>query len=370
MEATEAPGILLTIIAFVCGFSALVFIHEWGHYIVARIFGVKIESFSIGFGREVVGFTDKRGVRWKFGWLPLGGYVKFFGDRSGASNAAAGLEALPSEEQAACFHFKPVWQRALIVFAGPAVNLIAAALVFAAFYWSYGIYVSDPVVGEVVAEGAAAKAGIQKGDRILTVDGEPVERFNDIAPIVRLYPGRRLPITLEREGQEMAVTPVLGIDYIEDRFGNRYPFGVLGVQSGEMHVYEPSFFPAIGEGVRQTGSMIKTIFTTTGQMLLGLRSPKELGGPLRIVTMTGEAAQNGIENLLWFLAIISVNLGVINLLPIPVLDGGHLFYYAIEAIKGSPLGAKAQEAGFVAGFALMLLFMLFVTLNDLQSIAL
>ncbi|WP_374763918.1 RIP metalloprotease RseP [Yunchengibacter salinarum] len=367
---SDAPGFILTIVAFLAGFSLLVFIHEMGHFLVARAFGVKVDAFSIGFGRELFGWTDRKGTRWRISMLPLGGYVKFFGDQSAASDPSRAAADMPAQDRAVCLHFKPVWQRALVVAAGPAINLLAGALVFAGFYLFYGINVAEPVVAKVMPESAAAEAGLSEGDRILRIDGKAVDSFSDISPIVRLYPGREVSLTIKRDARTMTITPTLGTQYMEDRWGNRYPYGVLGVQSGPASNQPVGPIRAVGEGVEQTGVMIRSIFTTLGQLVMGLRSVDEVGGPLRIATMTGEAAAKGPETFIWFLALISINLGVINLLPIPVLDGGHLMFYAIEALKGSPLSAKAQEAGFVAGFALVLMFMVLVTLNDLKSMAL
>ncbi|WP_417463616.1 RIP metalloprotease RseP [Kordiimonas sp.] len=367
---TEGPGLLFTIAAFIGGFSILVFIHEWGHYAVARLFGVKVDTFSIGMGRELIGRTDKNGTRWKISILPLGGYVKFFGDASAASNPGDIPEDMSLEDREVCYHFKPLWQRALIVFAGPAINLIAAALVFAAFFYSYGIGVSEPIIEAVAEESAAFEAGLQPGDRILSINGEEVERFSDVGAVVRLYPGGDVTMLLERDGEQITKVVTLGIAYMEDRFGNRYPYGRLGISSPQVERIELGPIGALAEGGRQTVAMTDTIFTTLGQMIMGLRSVRELGGPARIANMVGEAAHISVQNFIWLLALLSLNLGILNLLPIPVLDGGHLLYYGLEAIKGSPLSKKAQEAGFVAGFALMLIFMLLVTLNDLQSMAL
>ena len=367
---TEGPGILFTIAAFVGGFSILVFIHEWGHFIVARIFGVKVDTFSIGMGREIFGRTDQNGTRWKVAMLPIGGYVKFFGDASAASNPGDIPEGLSPEERNVCFHYKPLWQRALIVFAGPAINLIAAALVFAGFAYSNGIQLSEPVIAEVVEGSAADKAGLQADDRILSVNGTTVSRFNDIGNIVRLYPAATLPIVVERNGTTQTVMSTLDVAYMEDRFGNRYPLGRLGVRSAPPTLVQLGLFASLGEGARQTVAMADMMFTTLGQIVLGIRSVKELGGPVRIANMVGEAASISLASFVFFLAILSLNLGIVNLLPIPVLDGGHLMFYGLEALKGSPLSKKAQEASFIAGMALMLIFMVLVTLNDLQSMAL
>ena len=367
---TEGPGILFTIAAFIGGFSILVFIHEWGHFIVARIFGVKVDTFSIGMGREIFGRTDKNGTRWKVSVLPIGGYVKFFGDASAASNPGDIPEDLSPEERDVCFHYKPLWQRALIVFAGPAINLLAAVIVFAGFVFNNGIAISEPIIAEVVEGSAADEAGIVANDRIISVNGEPISRFNDIGNIVRLHPAATLPIVIERDGVTQTLMPTLDVGYMEDRFGNRYPLGRLGVRSVPPTVQQLGLFGSLGEGMRQTVSMADMMFTTLGQIVLGIRSVKELGGPVRIANMVGEAANISLASFIFFLAILSLNLGIVNLLPIPVLDGGHLMFYGLEALKGSPLSKKAQEASFIAGMALMLIFMVLVTLNDLQSMAL
>ncbi len=367
---TEGPGILFTIAAFIGGFSILVFIHEWGHFIVARIFGVKVDTFSIGMGKEVFGRTDKNGTRWKFSILPLGGYVKFFGDASAASNPGDIPEDISDEEKNVCFHYKPVWQRALIVFAGPAINLVAAALVFAAFAFTNGVSISEPVIASIVEQSAADKAGLLPDDRIISVNGETVSRFSDVGNIIRLYPAATIPLVVERDGARQTIMVTLDITYMQDRFGNQYPLGRLGVGSGRPVLMELGVVAALNEGVRQTVDMGDMMFTTLGQIVLGVRSVKELGGPVRIANMVGEAASISLTSFIFFLAILSLNLGIVNLLPIPVLDGGHLMFYGLEAVKGSPLSKKAQEASFAAGMALMLIFMVFVTLNDLQSMAL
>lgn len=370
MVETEGPGILFTIVAFLAGFSILVFIHEWGHFIVARMFGVKVDTFSIGMGKELLGRTDKNGTRWKIAAFPIGGYVKFFGDASAASNPGDIPSDLSDAEQSVCFHFKPLWQKSLIVFAGPAINLIAAAMVFAGFIYTYGIQVSEPIIAGFSETSAAQSAGLKIGDKIISINGESVERFNDIGPIVRLRPSYSVPVEVKRAGQIMNFEATLGVAYFEDRFDNKYPYGVLGVTSPPGTRLELGPISAFGEGVRQTASMTKTMFTTLGQIVIGLRSVTELGGPPRIANMVGEAANRSIQDFIWILAILSLNLGIVNLLPIPVLDGGHLLFFGLEAVKGSPLSKKAQEASFIAGMAFLLIFMVFVTLNDLQSMAL
>jgi len=367
---TSGPGILFTIAVFIGGFSVLVFIHEWGHFIVARLFKVRIETFSIGVGKEIFGRTDKNGTRWRISAFPLGGYVKFFGDASVASNPGETVDSLSEKDKADCLHFKPLWQRALIVFAGPAINLIAAALVFAGFYFYYGIGISEPVVKTVEVGSPAEQAGMLPGDRVLAVNNDDIDRFSDIGGVVRLYPGADVTIDIEREGAAKLLNVTLATKYFKDRFDNRYPYGYLGIGAPNPVRLDLGLLGAMQEGTRQTVRMADTMFTTLGQMILGVRSVKELGGPARIANMVGEAANISFQNFIWILALLSLNLGIVNLLPIPVLDGGHLIFYGLEAIKGSPLSKKAQEAGFIAGAALMLIFMVLVTLNDLQSMAL
>ncbi|MFC3051096.1 RIP metalloprotease RseP [Kordiimonas pumila] len=369
MEAA-GPGLLFTLAAFIGGFSILVFIHELGHYSVARFFKIRVDTFSIGMGKEIFGWTAKSGTRWRVSAIPLGGYVKFFGDASAASNPGEIPEGLSEQEKAECFHFKPLWQRSLVVFAGPAVNLIAASLVFAGFYFSYGLSVSEPIVESISEQSAADMAGLNIGDRIISVNGTSIDRFTDIGAVVRLYPGKEVDVELVRAGEALMIPVRLGTKYMEDRFGNQYPYGFLGIGSPPTKKESLGVFGALSEGTRQTVQMGKTMFTTLGQMILGIRSVKELGGPVRIANMVGEAAHVSFQSFLWMLALLSLNLGIVNLLPIPVLDGGHLVFYALEGIKGSPLSVKAKEAGFVAGAALMIIFMVFVTLNDLQSMAL
>ncbi len=367
----EAPGIVFTLISFVVGLSLLVFIHEWGHYSVARLFKVRVDVFSIGFGKEIWGWTHpKTGVRWRLSAVPLGGYVKFHGDENAASAASAEqLAEIPGEDQKDCFHFKPLYQRALIVFAGPAINLVFAILVFAGVYISQGMTVSQPVFDAVAPDGPAEAAGVLPGDRVVAVDGKTIERFGDLRTYVLLRPNQSVDMTVLRGGATLVLPVDLGATYQEDRFGNRYAQGFLGVQSVPVDIVYPGPFAALYEGARQTVTVSESIFTSIGQTIIGLRSVEELGGPIRIATMVGEAAQTSPLQFLLFLALISINLGILNLLPIPVLDGGHLMFYAIEAIKGSPLNQRAQELGYMAGMAAMLTLMVFVTLNDLQSIA-
>lgn len=366
----ESPGLIFTVVSFLIGLSVLVFIHEMGHYSVARFFGMRVDRFSIGFGPEMVGWTAKTGTRWCVCALPLGGYVKFFGDSSSISNAdTEKLSTMSDEDKSVCFQYRPLYQRAAVVFAGPAINLIVAVLVFAVLYAFNGVSMTPPKVGGLLEDGPAASSGLQAGDDIRAIDGRSVDRFSDLAADIRLRPNQTVTLSVQRGPDRLDIPVTLGARYQEDRFGNRYAYGYLGAQSTAPIRVDLGVFGALYEGTRQTANIISSIFTTLGQTIIGLRSIEEIGGPIRIAAMVGEAAQVGFLQFVIFLALISINLGVLNLMPIPALDGGHLFFYAIEAVKGSPLHEKAQELGYMAGAALMIMLMVFVTLNDLQSLA-
>lgn len=367
----EGPGFFYSAFVFIVSLSVLVFIHEWGHYRMAKAFGVKILSFSIGFGKELFGYTDKAGVRWKISALPLGGYVKFAGDANAAS--APDLEAIkqsPEEEQGAYFHNKPLWQRALIVAAGPAVNLIVPIFVFAALAFTYGVVISPPIVDYVQEGSAAESAKLQAGDKIISIDGRAIDRFNHIKRVVELNPGQVMSFKVEREGSTVVVPVTVGTRTVEDRFGNSYPIGMLGIASEQAERVEMGFVRSLEEGVLRTGETIATIGSVARQLVLGLRSVKEVAGPIRIADMTGTVARRGLDQLILFLAMISINLGLVNLLPIPGLDGGHLMLYTVEALKGGPLNEGILEAGYRLGIGLLMVFMVFVFWNDLQSVAL
>ncbi|WOK36763.1 RIP metalloprotease RseP [Sphingomonas sp. C3-2] len=364
---TENPGILLTILAFVLVIGPLVFIHEMGHYLVGRFFGVHAEAFSIGFGREIHGWTDKRGTRWKIGWMPLGGYVKFAGDMSPAGQTSPEWLALPPEEKARTFQAKPVWQRALIVFAGPAVNFLFALLVLGAFAVAYGQSQTPPVVEKLIAGSAAERGGIEIGDRIVAIDGRAMATFNDIAGYIQYRPAMTVDVDIVRDGAADRIALQTGVRIETDRFGNEYKIGALGIYSPRPVIVPVSIVEAPAVAVERTGAILRTMVDTLGQVLTGRRSAKELGGPLRIAQVSGEQVSQGFENFIFFVALISINLGFINLLPVPMLDGGHLLFYAIEAIRRKPLGVAAQEWAFRSGLLVLLSLMIFVTINDLSS---
>lgn len=367
---TENPGLFITLIGFVLVLGPLVFIHEMGHYLVGRWFGVKVESFSIGFGKELFGWTDKRGTRWKLSALPLGGYVKFAGDMSPAGQMDPAFLALPEKERARTFQGRPLWQRALIVLAGPAINLLFAVLVLASFNVAYGKLVAPPVIGSVQAGSIAEKAGLRVGDRIVEIRGDKVDGFMEIRLTVGQHPGEDLGLVVERDGKTMALPVQAGTKIESDRFGNTQRIGFLGIGPSSTEVRQVGPVEAVAYAVVQTRDIIDMMITGLVQIVTGKRTVDELGGPIKIAKYSGEQLVSGLQSYAWFVALISINLGFINLLPIPVLDGGHLAFYAAEAIRRKPISAKGQEWAFRTGFALMAALMLFVTVNDVASLRL
>jgi regulator of sigma E protease len=367
---TGSPGIFWTVLSFLLVIGPLIFVHELGHYLVGRWFGVRAETFSIGFGRELFGWTDRCGTRWKVGWLPLGGYVKFAGDMNPASAPSDEWLSLPPEERARTFQAKPLWQRFLIVAAGPVTNFLLAILIFIGFHMSFGQPWTPPVIGTVKAASAAAEAGLRPGDRILAVDGHDIERFEDIAPAVVLNMGEALTVEGVRDGRPFSVRMRPKQSVERDRFGNEFRRALLGVSPGPQVMRPVSLPGAAAASLGQTWMVVTTTVEGMGQIITGRRSVKELGGPLKIAKFSGEQSSMGPLQFLWFLAVISINLGFINLLPIPLLDGGHLLFYAIEGVRRKPLRPEAQEWAFRTGLAALLALMIFVTLNDLASFGL
>lgn len=361
-------------VMFLVVLTILVFVHEMGHFLVARRNGVRVEVFSIGFGPEVVGRTDRLGTRWKFSLIPLGGYVKMYGDAGAASMPGAGLDRMTPAQRAVSFHHKRVGQRMAIVAAGPAANFLFAILALAFMFMVYGQPYTPPVIREVLPEGAAAQAGMKPGDRILSMDGRDTPRFEDVLGVIVMNPGRTVSMVVERveaEGVEpkrleLTVTP--RAEKMEDRFGNIHTIGRLGVMRGNDEYRRQTPLTAIWEAGKETLRLTEGTLDAVWQMALGMRSTNELGGPIRIAQMSGQVAQTGFVTMIWFVAVLSINLGLINLFPIPMLDGGHLLYYAVEAVRGRPLGERAQEYGFRVGLALVLTLMVFATWNDLVQL--
>lgn len=372
-------GVSFTLVNFIIALSVVVFVHELGHFVVARWNQVRCESFSIGFGPELIGFTDRHGTRWKFSLIPLGGYVKMFGEAD-IANPGAGQDddsgevhdppEMTPEEKAVSFKYKTLGQRSAIVFAGPAVNFVFAILVFFVMFMAVGRPVTEPVIGEVVAESAAAEAGLAPGDRILAIDGESVDRFEDLQRLVPLGNGAPMQLTILREDSVLDLVAQPRIVEETDAFGNPQKRALLGVSSsGETRMlvrHDP--FSAMGLAVQQTYIVVEGTFIAVGQIISGDRGTEDLGGPIRIAKFSGQAAKSGLANFVIFMAILSINLGIINLFPVPLLDGGHLLFYAIEGLRGRPLSDQAQEWGLRFGLVLVLSLMVFVTWNDILQL--
>ncbi|HJU20167.1 MAG TPA: RIP metalloprotease RseP [Stellaceae bacterium] len=357
---------LAYVVPFLLVLTVLVFVHEFGHFAIARWNGVRVETFSIGFGPELFGWYDRTGTRWKFSALPLGGYVKMFGDGDPSSGLPiTDLSHLSERERQFSFHGKRLGQRAAIVAAGPAANFLFALLVLAVLFMTYGQPFTPPDVGQVQKGSAAEQAGIRPGDRIVSINGQTIDRFEDVQQAVRLDPGLPLTIVVARHGHDLTLHATPKLTELTDRFGNKHQIGLLGIsRRGIDYVRRDPGTAAVQAGAEVwnlTASTVKAVW----QMAIGLRTTGELGGPLRIAQLSGEVAQSGPVAVTWFLAVLSINLGLINLFPVPVLDGGHLLFYAAEAVRGKPLGQKAQEYGFRIGLALVLTLMVFATWNDL-----
>ncbi len=351
------------VVPFLLVLSVVVFVHEFGHYWVARRNGVRVEVFSIGFGPELFGWNDRAGTRWKFSLVPLGGYVRMKGDEEVTSSRADAAKAGDPD----AFPAKSVWQRMAIVAAGPLANFLFAIVVLSALFSTVGRPYTPAEVGEVLPGSPAAQAGLAPGDRIVAVDGEPVESFEELQLIVQDHPGEPLRFTIERQSRRLEVTVVPELRVVQDQFGTRR-IGMIGVsrQGIEFRRSNPLLAPydATVETLRIVGGTLRAL----GQMVVGSRGTEEIGGPLRIAQMSGEIAHQGLLPALWFTAILSINLGLINLFPIPMLDGGHLLLYTIEAVRGRPLSDRSQEIAFRFGLALVLTLMLFATWNDLVNL--
>ena len=365
----EQPPLWLIIIAFLSALGPLVFFHELGHYYVGRLFGVGADTFSLGFGREVAGWTDKRGTRWKVGWLPLGGYVKFTGDMD-PSSMGRGLDKLDPEVRARSFHAKPVWQRFLIVLAGPAANFILAILIFAGFFAAFGVPRTTPVVGMVAPKSAAARAGLQPGDRITSMAGEDIDNFMQIRRIASMNPGEKISVGIERSGLGSSIDVTLKEVVEVDGFGQKVRVGQLGIANPSAEFEHVSAFRLIPEATRHTAETTRAMAQGLWQIVTGRRSVKELGGPMKMAQIAGQQASLGVFQFVQLVALFSINLGFINLLPVPMLDGGHLALYTVEAVRRRPLGERAQEWLFRGGLAALLTLMLFTTFNDLGSFGL
>lgn len=354
-------------LSFVVIISVIVFIHEFGHYWVAKRCGVKIDAFSIGFGPEIFGWKDKSGTRWKISAFPLGGYVKMFGDEGAASTPDnEKIRKLSAEEEKVAFHTQPLLAKSAIVSAGPIANFLLAILILTFFFAFYGRPETTPEVGDVQPESAAANIGLQTGDIITSLDGTNIARFEDIRTIASIHPEEEINITYLRDGKEIntSITPTLSES--SDVFGNSIKIGLLGITSNQIIHKKLGWGESAVTAVHETWSISMRTLEALGQMITGRRSADELSGILRIADYSGKSVDQGLRTVFWFMAILSINLGLINLFPIPMLDGGHLMFYVIEAVSGRPLAERFQEAAFRVGFVLLILLMVFATFNDLK----
>ncbi|MES2137913.1 MAG: RIP metalloprotease RseP [Pseudomonadota bacterium] len=362
------PPLWLVLIAFICALGPLVFFHELGHYLVARWFKIPAETFSIGFGRELIGWTDKQGTRWKVAWLPLGGYVKFVGDMSPASNPAD-LESITPHLRDKAFQVRPVWQRFLVVLAGPAANFLLAILIFAAFFMMLGAPRTN-IIGAIAPNTAAAEAGLKPGDKILSIANRETPNFDDIRSVVMLRPDQTVPVHFVRNGTKQVIQVHLKADTVTDPFGEKFKRGLLGVfpTTGVLEPLSP--LEAFPEAVRYTFLITRSMIDGLVQIVSGQRGTEDVGGPIKIAQIAGQQASLGALPFVQLLALFSINLGFINLLPVPMLDGGHLFFYAVEGIRRRPVSARALDWAFRGGLAIILALVVFTTINDLASLGL
>jgi regulator of sigma E protease len=363
------PPLWFIVIAFLCALGPLIVFHELGHYWVARCFGVGAEQFSIGFGHEIAGWTDKRGTRWKVGWLPLGGYVRFVGDVNPASQLGD-VKDLTPDVRAKSFQLRPWWQRFLIVLAGPVANFILAIAIFAAFFAAFGEPRTSNLVSAVIKGGPAEAAGIKRGDRILSVANRQTQSFEDIYQAVTLRPGERVDIIVGRNGNNLRLEAQIAARLETDRFGQKFSVGRLEILGSERQYVPPSALNLIPAATSYTYKITQWMVDGLWQVLSGRRSVKDLGGPLKMAQIAGQQASLGPFEFIQLIALFSINLGFINLLPVPVLDGGHLVFYAAEAVRRRPVSEQAQEWAFRSGLALLLALLILVTVNDLASFGL
>ena len=362
--------LLRYIIPFLFVLTVVVFFHELGHFLVARWCGVAIKTFSIGFGPEIFGFTDRKGTRWRLSWIPLGGYVKFIDDENVASaGGRKAFEQLPPEQKARSFQGKSLAQRAGIVAAGPIANFLLAIVIFTAIFTFFGERTTDAKVDVVNPGSAAERAGFLSGDRIISIDGEAIVSFGQMQRLVGTSPDQPLVFVVERGGKTIEITATPERKEITDRFGNTVRLGLLGIQRSAspddwtLKRHDP--FTALVMAVKETYFVISRSLSYLYDVIVGREAADQLGGPIRIAQVSGQVATAGFIALLNLAAIISVSIGLINLFPIPMLDGGHLLFYGIEAIRGRPLSEYVQEIGFRIGLAFVLMLMIFATWNDL-----
>jgi regulator of sigma E protease len=366
-------GVVGYLLPFLFVLSLVVFFHELGHFLIARWCGVRILVFSIGFGPELVGFNDRHGTRWKIAAIPLGGYVKFLGDENAASMPdGERLASMEASDKAESFAFQPVAKRAAIVVAGPMANFLLAIVIFAGVFMFYGKQSMSARVDTVQPSSAAAAAGFQAGDLVMAINGAAIGDFADMQRIVSESAGDRLEITIDRKGTKLVLKATPDLKEVKDNFGNVHRIGILGITrstAAEDLKFQPVSPPqAVWMGVQETWFVIDRTLSYIGGVIVGREAADQLGGPIRIAQMSGQVATVGFVALIHLAGVLSVSIGLLNLFPIPLLDGGHLLFYSIEAMRGRPLSERAQEVGFRIGLAIVLMLMIFATFNDLNHL--
>jgi regulator of sigma E protease len=362
------------IVPFLFVLTIVVFFHELGHFLVARWCGIKVLTFSIGFGPEIVGFFDRYGTRWKISAVPLGGYVKFFGDENAASvpdhEAAA---AMTEAEKAVSFVHQRVGPRAAVVAAGPIANFILAIAIFAVVFMTAGKQTTSARVDTVQPASAAQAAGFMPGDLVVAINGEKIDSFADMQRIVSISAGETLTIEVERGGVHVTLKAMPQLKEIKDNFGNNHRLGVLGISRsmapGDIKTQKMGPLQAVAAGAQETWFVVDRTLAYIGGVFTGREDADQLGGPIRIAQVSGQVASAGFVALMHLTAVLSISIGLLNLFPIPLLDGGHLLFYGIEAIRGRPLSERAQEVGFRIGLAIVVMLMIFATFNDILHLA-
>jgi regulator of sigma E protease len=371
---TLSHGLIGYAVPFLFVLTIVVFFHELGHFLVGRWAGVKVLTFSLGFGPELFGFTDRHGTRWKISAVPLGGYVKFFGDDTEASTPSAEvLSHMTEEEQAHSFHHKAVGPRAAIVAAGPIANFLLAIVIFTCMFTFFGKPSTSARVDKIEANSAAAAAGFQVGDIITTIDGTKIDSFSDMQRIVSSRAGERLSFIVKRGEATIQLEGTPELKNVKDPFGNAHRIGVLGITrqtaAGDAVTEKVDPATALWLGVKETWFVIDRTLAYVGGIFTGREAADQVGGPLRIAQISGQVATIGVAALINLAAVLSISIGLLNLFPVPLLDGGHLLFYAVEAVRGRPLSERAQEMGFRIGLGLVLMLMVFATYNDILHLA-
>jgi len=367
-------GVLGYLIPFLFVLTLVVFFHELGHFVIARRCGVRVLVFSIGFGPELFGFNDRHGTRWKVSAIPLGGYVKFFGDENAASVPdPAALAAMTEEDRRHSFIHQRVRARAAIVVAGPIANFLLAIVIFAALFMVFGKPSTSPRVDAVQPGSAAEIAGFKPGDLVLTIDGRPIESFPDMQQVVSTSAGEMLTFEVDRGGVRVTLKAVPALRESKDRFGNVHRIGVLGITRSpspdDTHFQPVGPLKAFELGAQRTWFVVERTLSYIGGVISGREAADQLGGPIRIAQVSGQVASEGLPSLFSLAAVLSVSIGLLNLFPVPLLDGGHLLFYGIEAVRGKPLSERAQGVGFRIGLAIVVMLMIFATYNDILHLA-